>query len=295
MLSSSRLKLEDGGFYNARKLLVENTIKKENEKMFNLKKRGTLLLVAMTMLAMFMVGCSSDKPADGSDLKPVVMGLDDTFAPMGFKDDKGELVGFDIDLAREVAERSGWDLSFQPIDWSMKETELNAGNIDLIWNGYSITPERQEKVNFSQAYLENSQIVITLSDSEIVSLSDLEGKTVATQAESSSLDAARGQAGLVESFEGGKLIEYATFNEVFNDLESGRAKAIIVDEVLARYYMANNGPEAYKVLEEDLGPEQFGIGVRKDDQELLTELDNALDSMIEDGKYDEIYSKWFAK
>ena len=263
------------------------------EKMFNFKKRGTLLLVVMTMVAMFMVGCSNDAPAGGGDLKPVVMGLDDTFAPMGFRDDKGELVGFDIDLATEVAERAGWDISFQPIDWSMKETELNAGNIDLIWNGYSITEERQEKVNFSDPYLANAQIVITLADSEIMELSDLEGKAVATQAESSSLDAARAQEGLVASFKDGALIEYPTFNEVFNDLESGRADAIIADEVLARYYMGNKDAEAYKVLEEDFGPDNFGVGVRKYEEELLKEINDALNSMKADGKYEEIYRKSF--
>lgn len=263
--------------------------------MFNMKKRGVLLLLAIAMVSIFVVGCSNDAPAGDGDLKPVVMGLDDTFAPMGFRDDKGELVGFDIELATEVAERSGWEITFQPIDWSMKETELNAGNIDLIWNGYSITDERKEKVNFSQPYLENAQIVITLSDSDIMELSDLDGKAVATQAESSSLDAARAQDGLVESFKDSKLIEYATFNEVFNDLESGRAEAIIADEVLARYYMSNKGAEDYKVLEENLGPEQFAIGVRKDDEELLGEIDDALKEIKDDGKYDEIYEKWFAK
>ena len=126
-------------------------------------------------------------------------------------------------------------------------------------------------------------------------LSDLEGKNVATQAESSSLAAARAQEGLVESFKDGKLIEYATFNEVFNDLESGRSDAIIVDEVLARYYMSNKGAENYKVLEEDLGPEDFGIGVRQEDAELLAEINDAFSAMRDDGKYDEIYSKWFAK
>lgn len=268
--------------------------------MFKSKRRGTLLLAIMAMVAMlFVVGCSNDEPVDepenGETLKEIVMGLDDTFAPMGFRDDKGELVGFDIDLANEVAERSGWDISFQPIDWSMKETELSSGNIDLIWNGYSITAERQEKVNFSEPYLANAQIIIALSDSDIMQLSDLAGKAVSTQAESSSLNAARAQEGLIESFKGGKLIEYATFNEVFNDLEAGRSEAIIVDEVLARYYMGNKGAEMYKVLEEDLGPENFGVGVRKEDEDLLAEVNDALNAMKEDGKYDEIYSKWFAK
>lgn len=263
--------------------------------MHDFKRRGILLLIIITMVSTLMVACSNDSPAGEEDLKSVTMGLDDTFAPMGFRDDKGELVGFDIDLAKEVASRSGWDLTFQPIDWSMKETELNAGNIDLIWNGYSITDERKEKVNFSEPYLENAQIVITLSDSEIMNLSDLEGRAVATQAESSSLDAARAQDGLVESFKDSKLIEYATFNEVFNDLESGRAEAIIADEVLARYYMSNKGAEAYKVLEENLGPEQFAIGVRKEDEELLSEIDNALNAIKDEGRYEEIYDKWFAK
>lgn len=277
------------------KTTSQKILQKGEWKMFNFKRRGILLLVIMAMVAILMVGCSNDAPVDGGDLKPIVMGLDDTFAPMGFRDEKGELVGFDIDLATEVANRSGWDISFQPIDWSMKETELNAGNIDLIWNGYSITEERKAKVNFSDPYLANAQIVITLPDSDIIKLSDLEGKVVATQAESSSLDAARAQAGLIESFKDGKIIEYATFNEVFNDLESGRSDAIIVDEVLARYYMSNKGAEAYKVLDEDLGPEEFGIGARKDDEELLKEINDALAAIKDDGKYDEIYGKWFAK
>lgn len=263
--------------------------------MFNFKRRGTLLLVVISMLAILMVACSNDAPADGENLKPIVMGLDDTFAPMGFRNEKGELVGFDIDLATDVAKRSGWDISFQPIDWSMKEAELHAGNIDLIWNGYSITEDREKKVNFSDPYLVNAQIIITLSDSDIMKISDLEGKTVATQAESSSLDAARSQAGLIESFKDGKAIEYTTFNEVFNDLESGRSDAIIADEVLARYYMANKGAEAYNVLDEDLGPENFAIGLRKDDEELLKEINAAFDAMKDDGRYDEIYGKWFAK
>lgn len=256
-------------------------------------------IVLLVLIGSLMVGCTpqstSQVDSSGSDKASLVMGLDDTFAPMGFRDDKGQLVGFDIDLATEVAKRLDMDIEFQPIDWSMKETELNAGNIDLIWNGYTITDLRKEKVNFTEPYLANAQIIITMADSPIETIADLQGKVVATQAESSSLDAARAQEGFVESLMNGTLIEYATFNEVFNDLESGRSDAIIADEVLARYYMMNKGAEKYKVLEEDLGPEEFGIGLRKDDTDLLKNINDALNDMRNDGTYDEIYGKWFAE
>lgn len=259
-----------------------------------MKRKGMLLMVAMLALTILLTGCAPKAPA-AEESKVLVMGLDDTFAPMGFRNEKNEIVGFDIDLSKEVAARNGWEITYQPIDWAMKETELNAGNIDMIWNGYTITEERKEKVNFSDPYLANAQIVITLADSDIATLADLGGKVVATQAGSSSLDAARAQAGFVEGLKDGKLIEYATFNEVFNDLESGRTDAIIVDEVLARYYMNNKGAEAYKVLEENLGPEEFGVGVRKDDTELLEAINATLEEMKTDGTYDEIYGNWFAK
>lgn len=262
-------------------------------------KKIMKLVSLLILIATLVTGCAPketsnvNQPASG-EKQTLIMGLDDTFAPMGFRDEKGEIVGFDIDLATEVAKRLNMDIQFQPIDWSMKETELNAGNIDLIWNGYTITKERKEKVNFSEPYLANAQIIITLADSKIETIADLNGKVVATQAESSSLDAARAQEGFIDSLKDGSLIEYATFTEVFNDLESGRSDAIIADEVLARYHMKNKGGEKYKVLVENLGPEEFGIGMRKDDTELLKNINYTLNEMRTDGTYDEIYAKWFA-
>lgn len=260
--------------------------------MMRIGKRGILLLVMVMVVGVLASACSQDAQVE---TKKIIMGLDDTFAPMGFRDSSGQIVGFDVDLANEMAARNGWELEFQPIDWSMKETELNAGNIDLIWNGYTITDARKEMVNFSNPYLANAQVVVVLNDSSITTLEDLEGKSVATQAESSSLDAARAEAGFIESLKDGKIIEYATFNDVFNDLESKRTEAIIVDEVMARYYMNNKGEENYRVLEDNLGPEEFGIGVRKADEDLLKEINDTLEEMKSDGKYDEIYEKWFSK
>lgn len=260
--------------------------------MMRFGKKGMFLMVLVLVIGVMTSACSKEADVEG---KKIIMGLDDTFAPMGFRDASGQIVGFDIDLAKEMAARNGWELEFQPIDWSMKETELNAGNIDLIWNGYTITELRKEMVNFSTPYLANAQVVVVLKDSPITNLNDLIGKSVATQAESSSLDAARAEVGFIESLKDGKLIEYATFTDVFNDLESKRSEAIIVDEVMARYYMNNKGEDNYRVLEEDLGPEEFGIGVRKSDEDLLKEINDTLEDMKADGKYDEIYEKWFSK
>jgi len=260
--------------------------------------KTTILFALMTLM---IAGCSKNETvpnAVGADAPTeekttLIMGLDDTFAPMGFRDEKGELIGFDIDLANEIAERLNVTIEFQPIDWSMKETELNAGNIDFIWNGYTITEERLEKVAFSKPYLENSQIIVTLADSQVNTKKDLGGKNIAVQAESSALDAINAEPEFVETVN--ELIEFSTNNEAFMDVEAGRSDALVVDEVLARYYMNHNGEEKFKVLEEDFGDEEYGIGLRKDDAELLKNLDAALDEMKNDGTYDKIYAKWFSE
>lgn len=260
-------------------------------------------IIGIVLALILLVGCQSagiekaDEAAVNSgqlEDRVYVMGLDDTFAPMGFRDESGELVGFDIDLAKDAAEKMGITLEFQPIDWSMKETELDAGNIDFIWNGYSITAEREDKVSFSQPYLENRQIIVTKSDSKIKSKLDLKDKVVTVQAESSALDAVNKEEGFVSQLKQAP-VEYATNVESFKDVENGRADAIVVDEVLARYYMKQNGEENYKVLEENFGEEKFAVGMRKDDSILVDTLNKALEEQKEDGTYDEIYAKWFSE
>lgn len=256
--------------------------------------RMVVVMVCVIGLSACSNATKKENTGNSSEMKKEwTIGLDDTFAPMGFRDEKNELVGFDVELAREIAEIEGWQLKFQPIDWAMKEKELQSKNIDMIWNGYTITPERKEKVAFSDSYLANRQIVIVMADSSVQTLADLAGKSVALQAESSALTAVRNKDGFAESLK--EIPEYATNTEVFRDLEVGRADAIVVDEVLARYYMKTKGEEAYRVLEEDLGAEEFGIGVRKEDTQLLEALNRGLDTLRKNGKYDAIYKKWFSE
>lgn len=257
-------------------------------------KKSIQLLIFLLLIVSLFAGCTKGGTPPSAKGNELVMGLDDTFAPMGFRDAKGELVGFDVELAKEVSKRIGKEIKFQPIDWSMKETELNAGNIDLIWNGYSITDERKEKVAFTDSYLANSQIIVTLADSPVKTIADLKGLVVSAQAESSALDAAYAKEGFVESLKNGEIIQFSTNNEAFNDLEAKRSDAIVVDEVLARYYMSQNGEEKYEVLEENLGPEEFGVGLRKSDTKLLKEINKALADIKNDGTFKKIYDRWFS-
>lgn len=252
-------------------------------------KKIMLALIALLLLA----GCSNSSTTTNDDA--LVIGVDDTFAPMGFRDENNELVGFDIDLANAIADKLDVEITFQPIDWSMKETELNAGNIDLIWNGYTITEKRQEQVNFTTPYLKNRQIIVVLADSDVNDKNDLVNKSVAVQKESSALEAVLKEADLASQFKDGKPIEFDTNIECFMDLEAKRSDAIVCDEVLARYVIKQRGEANYRILEDNYGEEEYGIGVRKTDTELLNDLNNALQTCMDDGTYQEVYNTWFAE
>lgn len=250
-------------------------------------------LMVLLMVAPNNVNAQADQVIDRE--KEVVIGFDDTFAPFGFKNEEGEHVGFDLDLAAEIFERMDVEFKFQPIDWSMKETELNTGNIDMIWNGYSITPEREEVVLFSAPYIENRQIIIVPVDSEVVSKVDLAGKVLATQEQSASLEAILADEEFVQTL-GSDPVTYATFIEVFSDLNNGRVDAIVVDETLASYFLEQNGSAAdYRILEDNFGEEEYGVGFRKVDEEFVKEFNETLAEIIEDGTFKEIKANWFTE
>lgn len=257
-------------------------------------KQKNIVLFLMGILFLFtLCACSEKQPTSPNNAtKTYVIGLDDTFAPMGFRDSSGELVGFDIDLAKEIALRKNFAITFQSIDWAMKETELNAKNIDMIWNGYSISEERKQKVAFSNPYVEDKQLIITLKDSPIKSVNDLKDKTISLQAESTAIDAVNNHSTLSSIV--AKIIEYPSNNEVFQDLQTGRCDAVVVDEILARYYMKQNSSQEFRILEESLATEYMAVGVRKQDTELLQAINDGLEELKHDGTYDTIKQKWFS-
>ena len=202
---------------------------------------------------------------------------------------------FDIDLAKAMGEKLGKAIEFQSIDWTMKETELNAGNIDFIWNGYSISDERKEQVDFSVPYLKNRQIIITLADSDINAKADLAGKTVAAQTGSTAVDAIESEPDVMATFKDGKPVTYESNNDVLMDLEAGRVDAAVADEIIVRYYMSKKGEEKFKVLDEDFGEEEYGVGMRKGDAKMVDAFNKAYDELKAEGKLAEISTKWFGE
>ncbi len=254
------------------------------------------ILTAIVILVGSMVGCTGkdDNKADTkNNKKEIIVGFDNTFVPMGFLDDKGETVGFDIDLAKETFKRMGKDVKFQPIDWSMKETEVNSGNVDVLWNGYSITDERKKKISYTDSYLQNKQIVVTMSDSNVKTKADLKDKEVGTQQGSTALDAIEKDKAFMDTLKGGAPVLYDTYDKVLRDLEIGRADAVVGDEVLVRYYMSQKGEEKYKVLDEDFGLEDYVVATAKDNKELSVKINEKIKEMKDDGTFEQIYKKWF--
>lgn len=272
-----------------------------------MKRRSFTLLSLMSALTATAVlwGCSKSTPsadaassaasaaatAPAGELpKKLVIGLDDNFPPMGFRDDKGELVGYDIDMAREATKRMGIEAEFKPIDWSAKEAELKGKRVDALWNGMTITEERKKNVAFTKPYMVNHQIIIVTSQSPVQKKADLAGKVVGVQDGSSAVDAIAKDEAVSKS-----LKELKTFGDnvtALLDLSTGRLDAVVVDEVVGRYYTSKK-PGEYRILEEHLGAEEYGVGLRQEDTALLGKLDEVLDAMRADGTAKTIYGKWF--
>lgn len=262
-------------------------------------RKGLLKKIALMTMGLVLLGsltaCSSEKEKknESKNSKEIVVGFDNTFVPMGFVDEKNEIVGFDIDLAKEAFGRMGMTPRFENIDWSMKEQSLKNKNVDVLWNGYSITEERKKQVEFTDPYLDNKQIIISMSKESFNKKEDLKGQVVATQAASSGLSAIEADKAFTDIIKDKKATTYDTYDKALRDLEIGRVKAVVGDEVLLKYYIKQRGADKYKVLEGDLGSEQYGIGFRKDDKELRDKLNKTLDEMKKDGTFKKIQDKWF--
>lgn len=255
-----------------------------------------LMITILTLTGILFISQNNTTiMAEGEDSQDTyVIGLDDTFAPMGFRDDQGELVGFDIDLSQAVADVLGYTFEYQPIDWSVKEQELNAGNIDMIWNGYGVTPDREELVLMSDVYIEDTQIIVTKSDTEpIQNLDELIGKKVTTQSSSTALQImdAEWPQEVLDGIE--ELVLYPNYNNSFQDLDAGRVDAVVVGGVYGNYVVNLRGEEKYNVFLDESAVEPMAVGMRKSDTEFAEDINDALSEIKENGTYDEIYRKWF--
>lgn len=262
-----------------------------------MKKKLALLLAALlataTLTACGGTAQSKEYSTTVADIKSkgeLIIGLDDTFAPMGFRQEDGTLVGFDIDLANAVAEVLGIKATFQPIDWNSKEMELSTGKIDCIWNGLSATPERKEALSLSNPYLDNRIIVMSREGVTVATKEDLAGLNIGIQGSSAALEAVKNDK-IYESIKE-NIVEYPTYDEVILDLNTGRLDCMVIDEVFGNYKNTKLG-NTLSTAPFDFGNDLYVVGFRKGDTELTKAVSDAIAQLAADGKAAEISNKWF--
>ena len=269
------------------------------------KRKGILGLLALVgMAVMSLAGCTqlaSNPTVDNWDKyqqqKSITVGFDNTFVPMGFEEKNGDYAGFDIELAKYVSKKLGITVHFQPIDWDMKETELQNGTIDAIWNGYSATDERREKVAFTIPYMQNTQILVVKKTSGIHSVEDMTGKVLGAQNGSSGmLDFEEHPEVLKNRVKGGDADQYQSVNEAIIDLKNDRIDALLIDRVYADYYLTTEGiADEYDTIPSGFESESFAVGVRPADKKLLEALNQAFKELYQEGIFQQISQKWFGE
>ena len=258
------------------------------------KRLVTAILMMALLLGPIVSMQTPARAADGEDDNTFIVGFDAEFPPYGYKDDNGEYVGFDLDLAQEVCDRNGWTLKKQPIEWNSKDMELNSGSISCIWNGFTMNG-REDDYTWTKPYVDNSQVVVVRKDSGITQLNDLSGKVVAVQADSSALaaltgeDASEENKALCATFK--DLQQVGDYNSAFMNLESGAVNAICMDIGVANYEIESRG-DKFMMLEDRLSSEEYGIGFKKGNTELRDKVQATLLDMLADGTFDEIAEKW---
>ena len=264
-----------------------------------MKRRWLKLFVAICTVALLATGCGQKQGVDQSwdkikEKGEFVVGLDDNYPPAGFRDKAGELVGVDIDLAKEAAKRLGVKAVFKPVQWDGVLLNLKSGEIDLIWNALGITPKRQKEIAFTDSYMDDRNIIVVKAGSPIKTKADLDGKSIGLQLGSTAEEA------VAKDPVSSKLKEIKKFENptvALMDLNAGRIDAVVTNEMNARYLITTEKTaDKYYILTEkegDFDKEPYGVGVRMEDKAFLAELNRVLDEMKADGTSAKISNQWF--
>lgn len=267
--------------------------------MKNLTRRNFLIGTASIVALGSLASCSSsdseaDSTSQSDDLLTqiqergsMIFATEGTWSPWTFHDDSGELVGFDIDVAKGIAEQLGVEAEFVEGEWDGLLAGLDSGRYDTMANGVSVTEERQEKYDFTDPYAYNRIVVITLSDSDIASMEDLEGKSTANTLGSS-------YAILAESY-GATNTGVDDFNQTIELLESGRIDATLNDEVVFYDYMEQHPDADLKIAAIDDEPTHVAFPLRREDatESLLQAMNDAIAAMRDSGELADISNAYF--
>ena len=269
-------------------------------------RKGCRYFLLFSLLGSLLVACSGASSAktdaanqarsegEGEEAKTgktFTVGFDQEFPPMGFVDQDGSYTGYDLALAKEVAKRLNFTFVPKPINWDAKDLELNSGNIDCIWNGFTME-DREDKYTFVGPYMANRQVFVVAESSKIKTLSDLKGKTVEVQKDSSGLNALNREENKAMKDGFASLVEVGDYQTAMMDLESGACDAICMDSVVAEYQIKRS-KKPFAILKDSLSEEKYGIGFKKGNTELADQVYKTLMAMKEDGTVDQITEKWF--
>lgn len=249
-----------------------------------------ILAVVLTLVMAFSFAACGKEEAVDSNVKVFKHGFDLDYPPYSYRSDDGSIGGFDVELCQAVCDYLGWKYEAVPFNWDAKDAELNAGSCDCIWSGFTVEG-REDDYCWSIAYSDNTQMIMVKDDSNIKSLDDLAGKIVGVQTATSAYDMLNdeeGQKALCDTF--ASLEVYETYTIAFNDLKAGAIDAIAIDVTSGNYLMS--GETGYSFLDDVLGSETYAIGFRKEDTELCNQINDALNALVENGKYDEIGKKY---
>ncbi|NVY95668.1 amino acid ABC transporter substrate-binding protein [Lactobacillus sp. DCY120] len=254
-------------------------------------------IILLLVLSLTLGACQHGRAQVTTKEQPLIIGVDDSFVPMGFQTKAGQLTGFDVDAAKAAGKLMHRKIKFQTIDWSMKETELKNGTIDLIWNGYTKTPARVQQVNFSRAYLKNEQVMVVAKRNKITQIQQLRNRVVGVQSASTGYFDVTEKPQLLKNFIKNKTpVQYDNIQDGMMDLRSNRIEGFVIDRVFAEYYLEKAKlTDQYQVLETPFAREDFAVGVSKKRPELLKQVNQVLKQLKDTGKLKQISKKWFGE
>lgn len=265
------------------------------------KQRKNLIWNAVVVGVLLLIGGGlwykstqkTDSWVNMNQRQTVVIGIDDTYVPMGFRDAKGNLTGYDVELAEAVMKKMGLVPKFQVIDWSMKETELITHHIDLIWNGYTKNAEREKKVAFSDPYHETQQVLL-VREGTIKSVDDMRNKELGIQTGSSGLTSFSEEPKVLKDKLNHAPIQYDTFDKAINDLMVGRLDAVLIDGDYAKYYLSTEKLQAkLQIIPTTYSKSVYGVGLRPEDKILQSKLNKTLADLKQDGTEARLDKKYF--
>jgi glutamine transport system substrate-binding protein len=256
------------------------------------KKSSIFSLILLTVCIFLLAACGTSKTggSDGEkEKKPLRVVTDAAYAPFEYLD-KDEVVGFDIDFLKAVAKEAGYEIEINHVGWDPIFVELTEKRADLAISAITINDERKQTYDFSVPYFLSTNKILVPEGSDIKSADDLKGKVVAVQNGTTGQEAMDKLLGKNHK----DIKKFENNNLAIMELTSGGADAVVADNTVIEEYAKNNPDQKLVVIEDEKNfeAEFYGLMLPKDSK-LKKDFDKAINAVLENGKYEEIYQEWF--